>query len=405
MSGTIAGDPALAGLVHGMGKDLVEPDWSPLTSDEVTAVLAGYPLPAEPAGGRSAGPAATAAGPAEVIAWRSPRPMSAAALVRRPHGAVFVKRHDQRVRTIAQLATEHAFTDQLRARGIPVPAVLRTAHGATAAQHGDFVYEVHELAAGLDVYRDAVSWSPFASLGHARAAGAALARLHGAAAGFPLPARAPGVLISGCEVITAPDPLAAVRRQLGQRPALAGYLAGRRWQADLARHLLPAIRRAAPLLARLARQWGHGDWHPSNLTWTSAASEAGVAGVFDFGLANRTFAVHDLATALERATVAWLDLTESGRAGADIDAIDALLDGYEEIRPLTPAEAATLPEVFPVVHLEYALSEIEYFAGVVDSAANADLAYDGYLIEHTRWFDGPDGSRVLEHLRQRARPH
>jgi Ser/Thr protein kinase RdoA (MazF antagonist) len=385
MSGAIA-HPAPAGRVHGMGKDLVEPDWSPLTSEEVMAVLAGYP----PAAG------------GEVIAWRSPRPMSAAALIDRPGGAVFVKRHDTRVRTVAQLGVEHAFIDHLRARGVPVPAVLRTATGATATQFGDFVYEVHEAARGLDLYRDALSWSPFASLGHARAAGAALARLHRAAAGFPLPARAPGVLISGCDVITAPDPLAEVSRQLGPRPVLAGYLAERAWQADLARHHLPVIRRAAPLLARLARQWGHGDWHPSNLTWTSAAGDADVAAVFDFGLANRTFAVHDLATALERAAVAWLDLTESGRAGADIDAIDALLAGYEAVRPLSPAEAAALPAVFPVVHLEYALSEIEYFAGVVKSAANADLAYDGYLIGHARWFEGPDGSEVLDHLRRRA---
>ena len=33
---------AAAGLVHGMGKGLVEPDWSPLTGEEASAVLAGY---------------------------------------------------------------------------------------------------------------------------------------------------------------------------------------------------------------------------------------------------------------------------------------------------------------------------------------------------------------------------
>ena len=129
--------------------------------------------------------------------------------------------------------------------------------------------------------------------------------------------------------------------------------------------------------------------------------------MFDFGLANRTFAVHDLATALERATVSWLDLTDPdgadpGRAEADLDAIDALLDGYESVRPLTPAEATALPEVFPVVHVEYALSEIEYFAQVVSSAENADLAYDGYLLGHAAWFSTPDGAAVLDHLRRRA---
>jgi Ser/Thr protein kinase RdoA (MazF antagonist) len=420
VSGVI-GMPAPAGLVHGMGKELTLPDWSPLTSAEVHTVLARYP--------RAAGD--------EMITWRSPRPMSAAGLIRHGGADLFVKRHHVRVRTLAQLAVEHAFIGHLRARGIPAPAVLRAADGATAIQYGDFVYEVHELASGLDLYRDALSWTPYASLGHARAAGAALARLHEAADRFPLPARAPAVLTGGCEIIVSNDPLAEVKWLAGCRPGLAGYLDGRAWPDDLTRHVLPAIRRAAPLLAGLPRQWGHGDWHPSNLTWSSAGPDAVVAGVFDFGLANRTFAVHDLAMALERATVSWLDLGDAdtadpgladpglaeldladpagaavdradpdgavpGRAEADLDAIDAFLDGYESVRPLTPAEAAALPEVFPVVHVEYALSEVEYFASVVSSPANADLAYDGYLLGHAAWFATPAGAAVLDHLRRRA---
>ena len=407
MSGVI-GMPAPADLVHGMGKELVEPDWSPLTSTEVRAVLAHYPqpgvrplVPAAPDGIPGTAPAGPSAGD-EMITWRSPRPMSAAGLVRRGGVDLFVKRHHVRVRTPAQLGVEHAFIGHLRARGIPVPAVLRAAGGATATQHGDFVYEVHEVAGGLDRYRDAVSWTPYTSLGHARAAGAALARLHVAADRFPPPARSPAVLTSGCELIVAADPLAELKWLAGRRPGLAAYLDGRAWPDDLTRHVLPAIWRAAPLLAGLPRQWGHGDWHPSNLTWTSAGADAVMAGVFDFGLANRTFAVHDLATALERATVSWLDLIDLGRAEADLDAIDALLDGYESVRPLTPAEAAALPEVFPVVHVEYALSEVEYFADVVSSPANADLAYDGYLLGHAAWFGTSDGSTVLDHLRRRA---
>ena len=386
VSGVI-GMPAPAGLVHGMGKELVVPDWSPLASAEVHTVLARYPQPPGE----------------EMITWRSPRPMSAAGLIRRGGVDLFVKRHHVRVRTAAQLAVEHAFIGRMRAWGIPAPAVLRAADGSTATQHDDFVYEVHELAGGLDLYRDAVSWTPYTGLGHAHAAGEALARLHGAADRFPLPARSPAVLTSGCQIVVAADPLAEVKWLAGRRPGLAAYLDGRAWPDDLARHVLPAIRRAAPLLAALPRQWGHGDWHPSNLTWTTAGPDAVVAGVFDFGLANRTFAVHDLATALERATVSWLDLADAGRAEADLDTIDAFLDGYESVRPLSAAEAVTLPEVLPVVHVEYALSEVEYFAHVVSSAANADLAYDGYLLGHAAWFGTPDGTTVLDHLRRRAR--
>jgi Ser/Thr protein kinase RdoA (MazF antagonist) len=212
------------------------------------------------------------------------------------------------------------------------------------------------------------------------------------------------VLINSCCVITAADPLAEVAAIARRRPGLARYLAGRDWRGDLAHHHLPVIRRAAPLLGSLERRWGHGDWHPSNLTWDSAGPDAQVAAVFDFGLANRTFAVHDLAVALERSTIAWLDLAESGRAGVDIAAVDALLDGYQAVQPLNPAEAAVLPEVLPVVHLEYALSEVEYFADVVASPGLADLAYDTYLIGHTRWFAGPDGAPLLDHLRGAADP-
>ena len=319
MSGVI-GMPAPAGLVHGMGKELTLPDWSPLTSAEVHTVLARYP--------RAPGD--------EMITWRSPRPMSAAGLIRHGGADLFVKRHHVRVRTLAQLAVEHAFIGHLRARGIPAPAVLRAADGATATQYGDFVYEVHELASGLDLYRDAPSWTPYASLGHARAAGAALARLHEAADRFPLPARAPAVLTGGCEIIVSNDPLAEVKWLAGCRPGLAGYLDGRAWPDDLTRHVLPAIRRAAPLLAGLPRLWGHGDWHPSNLTWSAAGPDAVVAGVFDFGLANRTFAVHDLAMALERATVSWLELGDAEIADpglADPDLAEPVLAGLGLAEP------------------------------------------------------------------------
>ena len=369
-----------------MGKALVEPDWPPLTGQEVGTLLARYDLP----------------GGVAVLRWHSPRPMSAGAVVRSGGTEVFVKRHHKLVRTPAQLSAEHVLADHLRALGVAVPAVLRLPDGGSVAASGDYVYEVHALAPGVDVYRDVLSWEPFLSVQHARAAGAALARFHRASASFALPERPPAVLTSSCAVITAADPLATVGRLAARRPGLAGYLGRRRWREDLTRYHLPAIREVAPLLPGLGRLWGHGDWHPSNLTWTSAASDAGVAAVIDLGLANRTFAAHDLATAIERSAVAWLDLADTGQAAVDRAAVDALLDGYQAVRPLTRAELAGVAGLLPVVHLEYALSEVEYFASVVRSAENADLAYDGYLIGHTRWFTGPDGQALLSHLQRRA---
>ena len=253
-----------------------------------------------------------------VVTWRSPRPMSAAALVRHGDATVFVKRHHLSVRTPAQLAAEHAFATHLRTRGHAGPgrAAAGRRYGVTgpSMRRGDFCYEAHQVADGVDLYRDAVSWSPYASLGHAHAAGAALARLHLAAADFGLPARPAAVLMNSCQVITRGRP-ARLRRTgwLAARPALAAYLAGRGWPADFEDILAPADP------ARPHRCWPRCARSGRMATGTRPTSpgprprpDARVAGIFDFGLANRTFAVHDLALALERAVVSWLDLPETG---------------------------------------------------------------------------------------------
>lgn len=364
-----------------MGKELAEPDWAPLTDLEVRSVLACY---------------AVSGACAAVVTWRSPRPMSAAALVRcGPAGAqtLFVKRHHQRVRSTGQLRTEHAFASWLRSHDQPLPRALSTTAGDTVAQRGPYRYEVTEVAGGVDLYRDAVSWSPYFSPAHAAAAGAALARLHLAAEGCPLPARPPAVLMNSCAVLCAPDPVLAVSDLIAARPGVAAYLDGRPWRAEV----LPSLVRAAPLARALPPLWGHGDWHPSNLTWTSAGADADVAGVFDTGLANLTFAVHDLAIALERSVVGWLDLAETGRCAADYPAAAGLLDGYQSVRPLGRLELAALPVILPVAQVEYAISEIEYFTDVVPSPENAELAYE-FLAGHPRWFASAGGQEFLARL-------
>jgi len=366
-----------------MGLELAEPGWLPLTDDELRGILG-----RSESGGLGRGP---------VVTWRSARPTSAAALVRLGDVAVFVKRHHLGVRTPGQLAAEHAFAGHLRNRGLPVPAVLELAGGGTVLIRGEYCYEAHQAAAGTDVYREAPGWSPYASLGHAYAAGAALGRLHLAAADFPHPARPPAVLMNSCQVIAASDPLAAAAAIAARRPALAAYLAVRDWTEHFGAVLTPLIADAAASLAAVPPQWGHGDWRPSNLTWTSAAPDARVAAIFDFGLANRTSAVHDLAVALGRTVISWSGLHQGGTSAADHAAAAFFLDGYRTVRPLAAAEAAALPMLLPVAHVEHALSEIDYFTSVAVSASGADLAYE-YLIGHAWWFSQPPGAALLGFL-------
>lgn len=371
--------------------ELAVADWPALRDDEVREVL------------RRLVPANATFDLSEIrVQWCSPRPMSAAALVQVGETQLFVKRHHVAVRGPVRLRVEHEFAGHLRRRGQRVARVLAGADGDTVFREGDFVYEVHEKAPGVDLYREQPSWYPFFTRTHARSAGRVLARLHQAARDFANPATAPGVLTNATDVVASADPLDALGRLVSSRPGLARALASRDFAGDVARHLAAPLDAAAVSLRHVPTQWGHGDWHPSNLTWTSTSTRAQVAGVFDLGLANRTSAVHDLAIALERSAVDWLDLDHDGVVRADLRMADALLDGYEAVRALEASERSALIAVLPVAHIEFALSEVEYFADVVHSAANTELAYDGYLLGHARWFSEEPGAELIDHLRQRA---
>jgi Ser/Thr protein kinase RdoA (MazF antagonist) len=373
---------AAAHLVHGMGTEPVAPDWPVPTLPECDYVLRRMGL-----------------GGAVEISWISPRPLSAAAIVRAERGTdgqVFVKRHHASVRSSAGLREEHRFLAHLRDRGAAVVEVLADREGDTVISSGPWRYEVHSVGVGEDLYRDAISWSPFTDVRHAEAAGRALALLHQAAEGYCAPPRAPQPLVAGFGVGQDPDLIGSVRRYGAVRPAVAGYLASRPWQEDFERWHLPFHSRLQPLLGALPPLWTHNDFHASNLLWAHGR----VATVLDFGLADRAFAVHDLAVAIERNAIEWLELPGKGAAAVHFDSAAALLDGYQQVRKLTSDERQALPDLLALCHIDFALSEIDYFAGVTGSAHNTDLAYR-YLVDHTAWFAAPLGSELLNRLAER----
>jgi Ser/Thr protein kinase RdoA (MazF antagonist) len=369
-------------LVHGMGTEPAEPDWPPLTLPELDALLREYPE----------------AGGADEIRWRSPRPLSAAALVRTAQGTeVFVKRHHVSVRTRESLAEEHGFLRHLAANGAPVVQVLVSGSGESVgvSEDGAWTYEVHSVGEGEDVYRDAISWSPFLSLEHARSAGRILARLHESARGYDRPNRSVAPLTGGFTIFgDQTDPLAAAEKFVAARPALSVYLERKaHWLQALEQVHLPFYERLRPWLAELEPLWTHNDLHASNLLWHG--DEA--ATVIDFNLADRAYAVHDLVLAIERNAIEWVELAEKRERAVHADAARALIAGYEEVRRLTEAERAALPALLPLCHVDFALSELDYFAGVTKNVGNAELAYR-YLIDHTAWFAGVAGAAFLRDI-------
>jgi Ser/Thr protein kinase RdoA (MazF antagonist) len=372
-------------LAHGLAGDETAPDWPALTAAEVDTLLRGYP----------------ASGSPRRIVWHSPRPLSAACLVETRHETLFVKRHHHSVRSVATLNEEHRFIAHLRHHGLPIPAVLRNTQGQTAVTSGDWVYEVHEHAAGIDLYRNAISWSPLPNRAHALTAGRMLAMLHDAAAGYVAAQRDTHLLVARSELICAADPIAALRMQLPARPGLAVYLRERDWPADLAELLAPWHPALQPALAQQPRRWTHGDWHVSNLCWSDAGADARITAVLDFGLAAATFALFDLATAIERNAIAWLEL-ETDAAAAHADIARALIAGYRQRRPLAAADLHLLANLLPLVHVDFALSEVEYFHAITGSRAHADVAYDTFLRGHAAWFGTPAGQALLQAIRDDA---
>ena len=110
--------------------------------------------------------------------------------------------------------------------------------------------------------------------------------------------------------------------------------------------------------------------------------------------------------AIERNIVEWLALVNDPARPDDVpihlDHLDAFLDGYESVRPLSSDESRALAPMAALCHAEFALSEADYFLGVLRSEEKAQMAYDGWLVGHARWFSSAPGRKLLEFLRDRA---
>jgi Ser/Thr protein kinase RdoA (MazF antagonist) len=385
-------DMAMSATVkaHGMDGALVERDWPPLALADVHALLREYP----------------AISAAQEILSVSPRPFSAAGLVRAAHGNVFVKRHHCSVRNREGLLEEHRFLAHLHAYGAPVPRVFASASGETAIEIGEWTYEVHEAGEGIDLYEDAFSWTPFRCAQHAYAAGQALARLHLASEGFAAPRRSMRPLVASFSIFAADDPAKEMERYLTARPSLAECNAVRACAAQALELLAPFHAELAPHLPALTPLWTHNDLHASNLLWSTRDDRARATAIIDFGLADRTNAVHDIAHAIERNIVEWLALVSDPGHPNDVlvhlDHLAALLAGYESVRPLTDEEAAALAPMTALCHAEFALSEADYFLSILHAEDKAPMAYDGWLVGHARWFHSKAGSNLLNALRKHA---
>lgn len=174
------------------------------------------------------------------------------------------------------------------------------------------------------------AWKRAPSLSDQAAAGAMLARLHLAAAGFPL---------------ERADPVGRPARA-----ALAERSFRRAADADRAmlQRMAPWVAETAPdPAAGLPRGPIHADYFPDNVLFEGEA----VSGVIDFYFACTGALAYDLAVALS----AW-GFDADGEALPD--ALDAFQSGYESVRPLAHAERAALPALGAVAAVRFTLTRL-----------------------------------------------
>lgn len=388
---------------HGLDGSLVEPDWAPLTIDEVRTVLNHFPPAGKPL----------------AILSTSPRPFSAASVIQTDRGRVFVKRHARSVRDVEGLMEEHRFMAHLLANGISVPCVLETSFGVTAFESEvgvstdrsssvgrDATYEVHAVPGGCDLYEEAISWTPFQSTEHARSAGRMLAATHIAAEQYDAPPRKIRPLVASFTIFASQNPAEALETYLRARPTLDHELQTRHDCEHALELLAPFHEELRPLLPSLPLLWTHNDLHASNLFWSDGSPNAHATSIIDFGLADRTNAVYDIAQAIERNIVEWLELAREPNAGdrvaVHLDHLWALLDGYESTRPLSQTEAVALAPMVALGHAEFALTEADYFVGVLHSPEKVRIATHDYLVGHAQWFRGPGRLKLFAPLRRWA---
>lgn len=347
------------------------------------------------------------------ILWHSQRPLSAAALLSLKNGdTVFLKRHTHKIRTVQGLLAGHNFMIFLAQQGLPVVPPCRTYEntGTYKGQSGSSdslvttekgIYELFPPLYGppfygQDLYRHVSSWQAYQTPAHACEAGAMLARLHRKSTGYTTPPGTDDLLVSACQLLLAEDFPKSLEQWFAKygplHPALDALGKNQNILAEIRTCLLPWHNILRPLLPEIQPCWGHGDWHGSNLAWAQEKP----CQVFDFSMSTRTNIPFDLAVAIERSFIDWMnpDTPHSVRT----QQLRAFLRGYYNIRPLTQTEYQLTKAFLPLCHVEFALAEIAWYHDIQGEPARADLVRHAYLLGHAKWFSTTEGAKLLQVL-------
>lgn len=319
------------------------------------------------------------------------RPLTRSALIQGGAGLFFVKWRSAQTLGAEGLAAEHQLIRDLRGAGFPTPALIPTTKSDTALAWADGWVEVQACAEGEDRYAGRHTWQPFLSLGDAQAVGRSLARLHHLTGHFPAPAKVDrGCPAATPTLLSGPFPGQAPSAW-SPNPDVQAFLAARpNWQEGMA-VLEPGWNDVAAGLRDLPQMWIHGDPQANNHFFQGEE----VAAVIDFHLATVAPSLLDLAIALDRNGLLWLEIMAGNAEAWDEPSLRGLLEGYG---PLTPAEANLLPRLLPLAQIDFALSLLTYYLTIERNEARAAWAWDVFVLGHAQWHVSAPGQRLRSGL-------
>ncbi|MBU0668482.1 MAG: homoserine kinase [Alphaproteobacteria bacterium] len=248
--------------------------------------------------------------------------------------------------------------DHLAAKGCAVPATLHDRDGAAFRRHNGKALALIEYLPGI---------SPDApSAAQAHAVGAALARVHLAANDFDR-TRANDLNMRACLAILdrcSEERLAGIDPELPQWLGAARDLVAR-WPQDLPRSII------------------HSDLFPDNVLMRGAR----VTGLIDFYFACHDMMAYDLAVT----HAAWC-FDRSGLGFAP-EIGEALVSGYQSVRPLEPGEREALPRLAQGACLRFTASRAQDW---LDTPADALVTRKDPMDFTRRWkFYAENGNRVF----------
>ncbi|MEB3754883.1 phosphotransferase enzyme family protein [Acinetobacter sp. MD2(2019)] len=369
-------------LGHGMDGELETKDWENLNTADIQRLQFYYPQ----------------LHGAIDITWNSPRPFSSAALIRVENQTFFVKRSHRSFRSAQDLMQEHLFISHLSKKQLRVPEILIANTGMSAIELDDWAYEIHRYSPSVDVYADTPSWKPFLYAEHAWQTGAMLANLHLAAQDYDVVVgRTARYLVSTQQLLESDYLVPALQTRIESSRALSDYFKDKTLDSTLLLQLGQIHQKIVQPLQACQKIWTHNDLHASNLLWDAEDQTAKIAAVIDFGLCDRTSKVYDFAITIERNFIDWLALKNSNDIQIDYVGLEQFLRGYAA-NMQTFEHFDIVPDLLTIVHVDFAMSELEYFVAITHNLSHADAAYQDWLIAHTAWFFRVQGQQFKQKL-------